>query len=68
MFAAVTVLNVYAMQTIDLKTMGAWISVNYILVVLLSWQVLKEKIDRATVIGCGVIVLGIIVFNLSAFS
>lgn len=65
MFAMVTVLNIYAMQTIDLKTMNAWYSVIYIIVTFFSWIVLKEKIDRATVIGCGLIVSGIIIFNLS---
>lgn len=64
MFGFVTVLNVYTLQGVDLKTFGAWISTTYILVILLSWQVLKEKVDRTTVVGCGLIVIGIIIFNL----
>jgi drug/metabolite transporter (DMT)-like permease len=67
MFVIVTVFNVYALQVVDLKTFGAWISVTYILVTFLSWKVLNEKIDRATVVGCSLIVLGVIIFNLPIF-
>lgn len=67
MFGLVTILNVYALQVVDLKTYGAWISVTYILVIFLSWKVLKEQIDRVTVMGCSLIVLGVIIFNLPVF-
>ncbi len=64
LFGLVTILHVYALQEIDLKTYGAWISVNYILVTLLSWAILREKTPRNTVVGCGLIVMGILIFNL----
>jgi uncharacterized membrane protein len=64
-FGMVTVLSVYALQKIDLKTFGAWISVTYILVILLSWQILKEEIDRTTIIGCSLIIIGNFIFHLT---
>lgn len=65
MFVTVTILNVYALQAMDLKTLSAWTSINYILVIFLSWQVLNEQIERTTIWGCSLIVLGIIIFNWS---
>ena len=58
----VTVLNVYAMQRIELKTMTAWIGTTYILVVLFSCLFLKEKIDLFKIAGCSLIALGVLIF------
>lgn len=66
LFGVVTILNMYALQAVDLKTMSAWVSATYVLVMVLSWKVLKEKIDGLTVLGCALIVLGIIIFNAPA--
>jgi len=60
----VTILNVYAMQTIELKTITAWIGTSYILVILFSFIFLKEKIDLFKIIGCSLIVLGVLIFTL----
>jgi drug/metabolite transporter (DMT)-like permease len=62
-FGLVTILNIHALQAIDLKTMSAWVSATYLVVVLLSWKLLSEEIDRRTALGCIFIVLGIIAFN-----
>ncbi len=62
-FGFVTVLNLYALQAIDLKTMSAWAASTYVWVIVLSWKFLKEKIDGRAALGCVLIVLGIIVFN-----
>ena len=62
-FGLVTVLNIYALQAIDLKTASAWAATSYIVVILLSWKLLQEKIDRRAAWGCALIVLGIIIFN-----
>ena len=63
-FGIVTILNVYAMQRIELKTMTAWIGTTYILVVLFSRLFLKEKIDLFKITGCSLIVFGVLIFNL----
>ena len=60
----ITVLNVYAMQKLQLKTMVAWISLTYVLVALLSWIVFKERFDRAKVCGTALVVVGLVVFSL----
>ncbi|MGH7495043.1 MAG: EamA family transporter [bacterium] len=62
-FGLVTALNIYALQAIDLKTVSAWTAATYIVVILLSWKLLQEEIDRTAAWGCALIVLGIIVFN-----
>ena len=64
LLAMVTILNVYAMQRIELKIMTAWIGTTYILVVLFSFCFLKEKIDLFKTAGCSLIVLGILIFTL----
>jgi drug/metabolite transporter (DMT)-like permease len=66
-FGVVTVLNVYAMQEIELKVTGAWGSMTYVLVLLLSGLVFKERMGRAVILGCVLISAGILVFNLPAF-
>jgi|AntAceMinimDraft_17_1070374.scaffolds.fasta_scaffold42362_2 drug/metabolite transporter (DMT)-like permease len=63
LLAIVTILNVYAMQRIELKTITAWIGTTYILVVLFSLLFLKEKIDLFKIIGCGLIVFGVLIFT-----
>ena len=62
-FGLVTALNIYALQGIDLKTVSAWTATTYIVVILLSWKLLREEIDWKAAWGCALIVLGIIVFN-----
>jgi len=64
LFGIVTVLNVYAMQKIELKIVTAWTGVSYILVVFFSGLILNEKIDSIKVISCILIISGIIIFNL----
>ena len=63
-FGIVTILSVYAMQRIELKTMTAWIGTTYILVVLFSRLFLKEKIDLFKIAGCVLIVFGVLIFTL----
>lgn len=62
-FGFVTVLNLYALQSLELKTVSAWAACTYVWVIVLSWKLLQEKIDGRTALGCVLIVLGIIIFN-----
>ena len=59
----VTILNVYAMQRIELKTITAWIGTTYVFVVFLSVLFFKEKIDLFKIIGCSLIVFGVSIFT-----
>ncbi len=64
LFLAVTVLNVYAMQTILLKTVTAWVSMTYVATMILSRWLLKEELNRFMLMGAALIVAGIVVFSL----
>jgi multidrug transporter EmrE-like cation transporter len=64
LFGATTVLSVYAMQTIDLKVVSTWTGMTFVLVTLLSKLILKESISRSKVIGCALIIAGIVIFHL----
>ena len=60
----VTVICVIALKEIPLKVLYAIASLNLVVVVGLSWGVLKERVTRKMVVGMVMIVLGIVVFNL----
>lgn len=64
LFGAVTVLAVYAFQQIELKTVAAFTSLNYLAVVLLARLFLREPLTRGKLMGCALIMLGVAVFNL----
>ncbi len=64
LFLAVVVMSTYALLGMELKTLYAIASLNYAVVLLLSWLLLKEKLTRSKVIGAGLVVAGIIIFNL----
>lgn len=64
LLGTVTVLNVYAMQKIQLKTATAWIGISFALVPIFSRVILKEHMDLRKAIGCMLVFLGIAVFTL----
>jgi len=63
-FFIVTLLNAFALQEIEFKTMAIWVTTTYVLVSCLSRFFFKEAFDSNKIIGTILIVLGIIVFNL----
>ena len=63
-FVLVALLNVYALQTIHLKTLTAWTSLNYVLTLVLAHWLLGEPLNAKMLAGCGLIVGGIVVFSL----
>lgn len=64
LYVSVSLLNVFALQVIPLKTATAWSAVVYVQVLLLSWWLLGERAALRTWLGCGLIVAGIVVFSL----
>jgi multidrug transporter EmrE-like cation transporter len=60
----VTVISVIALKEIQLKVFYAIASLGFVVVVVLSWGVLKEEINSKRVAGIFLIICGIIVFNL----
>ena len=65
LFFIVTILSVYAMQEIELKTVTAWASTSYLLVVILALFIYKERLTSGKIIGCLLIVIGIITFSMA---
>lgn len=65
LFCIVTILSVYAMQEVELKTVTAWISTSYLLVVILALLIYKEVLTSKKIIGCLLIVIGIITFSMA---
>jgi len=60
----VTVINVIALiGGIPLKMVYAISSLNLVVVVGLSWVVLKEVVNKKMVVGIMLIIFGIVVFN-----
>jgi len=64
LFLITTVCAIYALQVMDLKLLYALMSLSHGVVLILSSLVLKEEISRNKAIAVGLIIIGIIVFNL----
>lgn len=60
----VTLLNLYIFQFLDLKYVFMFLPTTYILIPILSYFFLKEKISRRQLVQYALIFFGIIVFNL----
>ncbi|MBN2733769.1 MAG: hypothetical protein JXQ82_02785 [Methanomicrobiaceae archaeon] len=61
---ATTIISVIALQAVPLKLFYAIASLNFVVVAGLSWGLLKEEISGKMLVGIGLIVAGILVFNL----
>lgn len=62
LFGAVTVLMVYALQAIDLKSAIAVSSLTYVGTPLAERVLLGEHLARRTLVACHVILAGVLVF------
>ena len=63
-FLIVTVCAVFALQGLELKLFYALTSLNYVVVMVLSGVVLKEELNVDKLLAVGLIVVGVVVFNL----
>ena len=59
-----TIIGVIALQVVPLKLFYAIASLNFVVVAGLSWGFLKEEVSGRMLVGIGLIVAGIIVFNI----
>lgn len=59
----VTIITVIALKEVPLKLVYAIASLNFVVVIGLSWLLLKESISKNKIIAIGLIVFGILVFN-----
>jgi len=60
----VTVLVVYALQGLELKVVTAFMSLTYLLVSISAWLFLREELTPNRVLGCLLIMAGIVVFSI----
>jgi multidrug transporter EmrE-like cation transporter len=64
LLAVVTVCAVLALNSVDLKLFYALMSLNYVVVILLSNVILNEPLSYNKIVATSLIVIGIIVFNM----
>lgn len=64
LFVVVTLFSVYALREISLKVFYSLTSLNFFIVMIFSYFVLKEQINKKQIIGVGFIVFGVLVFNM----
>lgn len=63
-FFGVLLLNTYAYTKVEMKYGAVIDTFSYILVLILSSVILKEKITRGKLIGNGIILIGILIYTL----
>lgn len=63
-FLFVTIITVIALQKIPLKLFYAITSLNFVIVALLSWYFLKERLNKAMIMGICLIFFGVMIFNI----
>ncbi|HEY3283679.1 MAG TPA: EamA family transporter [Armatimonadota bacterium] len=60
-----SILYLKVIQQLDLSLVYPMVAVSYVLVSILSFLLLKERIPALRVLGLGIIVIGVIVMSLS---
>jgi drug/metabolite transporter (DMT)-like permease len=65
LFLGVTILNIFAMKAIPLRTVTAATSLTYAVTVGMGHSFLGEMLTRRTMLGVALIVVGIFVFSLA---
>jgi small multidrug resistance pump len=64
LYFAVTIFTVYALKDTPLKLFYSTTSLKFVLILILSRLILREKIDYSKIIAIGLIVFGVIIFNM----
>lgn len=64
MFFISSILSVISLRGISISLSSIIESLSYIIVPILSYYVLKEKINKKQLLGMVIIIVGIIIFNL----
>ncbi len=64
LFLLVPILSIITMRVIDFSNFYSFTALSYFFVMLFSWRVLKEDVDRLRVLGNILVIAGVIIFNL----
>ena len=64
LFSLVPILSVITMRVIDFSDFYSFTALSYFFIMLFSWKILKEDIDKLRVIGNILVIAGVVIFNL----
>jgi drug/metabolite transporter (DMT)-like permease len=64
LFMLVPVLSIVSMRVIDFSDFYSFTALSYFFIMIFSWKVLKEDIDRSRIIGNILVIAGVVIFNL----
>jgi multidrug transporter EmrE-like cation transporter len=64
LFLMVTIFVVYALREIPLKVFYSLTALNFLVVLLFSYFVLKENISKMQIVSVLIIISGVVIFNL----
>ncbi|MEA2016422.1 MAG: EamA family transporter [Actinomycetota bacterium] len=64
LFLLVPVISVITMRVIDFSNFYSFTALGYFFIMVFSWKVLKEDIDKLRIIGNILVIAGVVVFNL----
>jgi len=64
LFLLVPVLSIITMRVIDFSNFYSFTALSYFFIMIFSWRILKEDIDKLRIIGNLLVIAGVIVFNL----
>lgn len=64
LFVVSTLFTILSLRTISVSSSTIIESISYILVPILSFCILKEKLNKTQLLGMIIIVFGVIIFNL----
>lgn len=64
LFLLVPLLSIIAMRVMGFSNFYSFTALGYFFIMLFSWTILKEDIDRFRIIGNLLVIAGVIVFNL----
>lgn len=64
LFLFVPFLSIFTMRIMDFSVFYSFTALNYFFIMIFSWRILKEDIDKFRIIGNILVIIGIVVFNL----
>jgi len=64
LFVLVPVISVITMRVIDFSNFYSFTALGYFFIMIFSYAILKEDIDRLRIIGNLLVIAGVVIFNL----
>ncbi len=64
LFLLVPVISIITMRVIDFSNFYSFTALSYFFIMIFSWVILKEDIDRLRIIGNLLVIAGVVIFNL----